>query len=239
MKRVLALAIALAMSGIAHADPTIDGSNPRYFDRSLQEIRASLDEAEAERFNEAVEALLMRRSQQGMTIVEISELSDDELEDMATEARRSLHGLSGPEVLELAGELPEKSKEADDLDIPIAQEMLDRFVIESAEYKLIDDDSLNADPVITLRVTNNTGEPVARAHFRGVLQSPGRSVPWVDETFYYTISGGIEPGETLEWNLAPDSTGPWGNPSIGDDASLSIEVLRLDDPSGSMLWERP
>ena len=106
MKRVLAVAIALAMSGIAHADPTIDGSNPRYFDRSLEEIRASLDETEVERFDEAVEALLMRRSQQGLTIVEISELSDDELEAMATEARRSLHGLSGQEVLELAGELP-------------------------------------------------------------------------------------------------------------------------------------
>ncbi|WP_081193147.1 hypothetical protein [Halomonas sp. BC1] len=93
--------------------------------------------------------------------------------------------------------------------------------------------------MIELRVTNNTGEPVAQAHFRGVLQSPGRSTPWVDETFFYTISGGIEPGETLEWSLAPDSTGAWGNPSISDDAQLSIEVLRLDGPTGDMLWERP
>lgn len=239
MKRILAVAMAVTMAGVAYADPTLDGSNPRYFDKSLEEVRASLDESEIERFDDALEALLMRRSQEGLTIVEISELSDDELEELATEARRSLHGLSGQEVLALAGELPEKNKNSHELEEPIAQEMLSRFVVESAEYRLSEDDSSGTTPVIELRVANNTGEAVARAHFRGVLQSPGRSVPWVDETFYYTISGGIEPGETLEWSLVPDPSGPWGNPSISDDAVLSIEVLRLDDPSGNTLWEAP
>lgn len=239
MKRILAVAMTMAMAGVAFAEPTIDASNPRYFDRSLDEIRASLDDSEAERFDEAVNTLLMRRSQQGLTIVQLSELRDDELEALATEARRSLHGLSGPQVLALAGNLPEKDKEGHELEEPIAEEMLSRFVVESAEYRLSDEGGSGSTPVIELRVTNNTGEPVAQAHFRGVLQSPGRSTPWVDETFFYTISGGIEPGETLEWSLAPDSTGAWGNPSISDDAQLSIEVLRLDGPTGDMLWERP
>ncbi|WP_422102023.1 DUF6694 family lipoprotein [Vreelandella sp.] len=239
MKRVLAVAIAVAMAGVAYADPTIDGSNPRYFDRSLEEIRASMDEGEVERFDAALDALLMRRSQQDLTIVEMSELSDDELEDLATEARRSLHGLSGQDVLALAGEQPDKTKDSNALEEPIAQEMLSRFVVENATYRLSEEGSSEAAPVIELQVTNSTGEPVARAHFRGVLQSPGRSVPWVDETFYYTISGGIEPGETLEWSLAPERSGPWGNPSISEDAVLSIEVLRLDDPAGNTLWERP
>ncbi|WP_404341687.1 DUF6694 family lipoprotein [Vreelandella venusta] len=239
MKRVLAVAIAVAMAGVAYADPTIDGSNPRYFDRSLEEIRASLDKSEVERFDDALEALLMRRSQEGLTVIEMSELSDDELEDLATEARRSLHGLSGQEVLALAGEQSEKMKDSNALEEPIAQEMLSRFVVENAQYRLSEEGASGATPVIELRVTNNTGEPVARVHFRGVLQSPGRSVPWVNETFYYTISGGIEPGETLEWSLAPDRSGPWGNPSISDDAMLSMEVLRLDDPAGNTLWERP
>ena len=62
-------------------------------------------------------------------------------------------------------------------------------------------------PIIELTVRNNTGHPVSRAYFEGVLSTPGRSVPWIKDSFNYQISGGLEPNEESTWRLAPNKIG--------------------------------
>ncbi|MGP9696226.1 DUF6694 family lipoprotein [Halomonas sp. AOP27-A1-34] len=240
MRLLLVVALSMAMLSTACADPTIDGSNQRQFESSLEEVRATLNESEVERFNEALAGYMMRTMMAGRNILEFGELNEDEMEELYNEARQSLHGLTAEEVLaRVQGEAPTDTEEVSDVDASVAQEMLDRFEIEHARYFVREESYTRGSPVIELRVTNNTGEPVSRGYFRGILQTPGRSVPWVDETFNYSIAGGIEPGETLEWSLAPNQFGPWGNSSIPDDAVLNVEVIRLDGPSGEPLWQAP
>ncbi|WP_447926801.1 DUF6694 family lipoprotein [Vreelandella sp. EE27] len=104
MKRILAVVAMVSMMGIAHADPEIDGTDQQQFDESIRSIREALDESEVSRFNQAISVLTMRRLSEGLSMRELSELSDEELQRRADRARSSLDGLSGEEVIRLARE---------------------------------------------------------------------------------------------------------------------------------------
>jgi hypothetical protein len=92
-------------------------------------------------------------------------------------------------------------------------------------------------PVISLAVTNGTGSPVARAYFRGKLATPGRAVPWFEDTFNYEIPGGLEPGENAKWNLEPNMFSGWGSAQAPKGAVLTVTVERLDGPDGKPLFD--
>lgn len=93
-----------------------------------------------------------------------------------------------------------------------------------------------AEPLIELTVQNDTDFPVKRAYFRGVFASPGRSVPWLDDTFNYEIPGGVEPGEKTTWQLAPNMFSDWGKVEIRPEAKFTVTVIRLDGPDEKELF---
>jgi hypothetical protein len=93
-----------------------------------------------------------------------------------------------------------------------------------------------SEPRIEMRVKNGTATPVSRAYFVGVVSSPGRSIPWLKETFNYEIRGGLEPGEEATWQLAPNMFSPWGTTDVPADAGLSVTVVQLDGPDGKPLY---
>jgi outer membrane murein-binding lipoprotein Lpp len=51
-------------------------------------------------------------------------------------------------------------------------------------------------PVIEFTIKNTLDVALARVLFHGVLETPGRSVPWVNDSFNYQFPGGIEPGRS-------------------------------------------
>ena len=91
-------------------------------------------------------------------------------------------------------------------------------------------------PVIAMTVTNGTDKAIARAFFIGTLASPNRSVPWVKDDFNHSISGGIEPGETQKWSLAPNMFSKWGSVKPNKDAVLTVEVVELRGNDDTVLW---
>ncbi len=62
-------------------------------------------------------------------------------------------------------------------------------------------------------------------------------MPWLEETFNYPISGGLEPGESATWSLAPNMFSEWGSLEERDDAVFTVEVTRLDGADGEALYE--
>ncbi len=96
------------------------------------------------------------------------------------------------------------------------------------------------EPIIELTVVNNTGHAVSKAYFNGIIASPGRSVPWLEESFSYSISGGLEPGEEASWSLAPGRySSKWDRDSVEapDDAIFTVTVERLDGADGKALFD--
>ena len=113
---------------------------------------------------------------------------------------------------------------------------LKSFSILSGSFYKEKDVMGDQNPFIDLKIQNNCGYSVKKAHFRGILQSPGREIPWLDGTFNYEISGGVEPGETVTWHLALDPYGDWGKVKIQPDAHLELTVTDLDGTDGESLF---
>jgi hypothetical protein len=93
------------------------------------------------------------------------------------------------------------------------------------------------EPVIEFKVENGTAFAISRAFFQGTLKSPDRSVPWLVDDFNYSIPGGLEPGESAQWRLAPNMFSDWGEVDAPSDAALLIETTKIYGPSGESLFD--
>jgi hypothetical protein len=117
-----------------------------------------------------------------------------------------------------------------------AQASLAKFEVMRSRF-YFSKDEFSSDPVIDLTVRNSTGQAISRFYCRGVLSSPGRETPWVDDTFNYSVRGGIQPGETKQFQLSPNMFGPWGKaPKARQDMVFAVTVYRLDGPDEHELY---
>ncbi|MBY0224561.1 MAG: hypothetical protein K2Q28_02000 [Hyphomicrobium sp.] len=68
-----------------------------------------------------------------------------------------------------------------------------------------------------------------------ILETPGRSVPWLEEDFNYEISGGLEPGESQDLRLAPNRFSKWGNQDLKkrNDLVLTLTLRDVEDAAGN------
>jgi len=113
---------------------------------------------------------------------------------------------------------------------------LKSFRVLSANFTKEENSIGMTEPLIELTVQNDTEHSVKRAYFRGVLASPGRAIPWIDDTFNYEISGGVEPGEKTTWRLTPNMFSDWGKVEIRPDSKFTVTVIRLDGPDEKELF---
>lgn len=118
-----------------------------------------------------------------------------------------------------------------------AKENLSRFDIAKSTFEFTEG-SYRMEPVIRLSVTNGTVEPIARVYMKALMVTPGRSVPWLETSMNYQIPGGLEPGESAEWTLEPSRISDWWNlPRDRDDMILMVEVIGLEGPNDTPLWD--
>ena len=227
-------------------EPTIDTSTDESIRQSSQKVRESLPEAERAKFDEAIQLLAfskinlkdiftegaagagnleskMKESLNGKTASQI--IAEAERIKLEREARQRQQALDEIKELELMKSNAESSKEKLKNFIVIRS----RFFQEEQQYR-------GKQPIIEITVKNDTNEAVSRAYFEGVLASPGRSVPWHKDTFNYSISGGLEPGEEQSWRLAPNMFSDWGQIVVPADAVFTVTVERIDGADGSALY---
>lgn len=78
--------------------------------------------------------------------------------------------------------------------------------------------------LIELKVTNNLGWPIGFVYVGYKISTPGRTIPWLVETFATHISGGLEPGETQLFTTAVPSL-----PRSAKNVVIASEVLDVAD----------
>jgi hypothetical protein len=99
------------------------------------------------------------------------------------------------------------------------------------------DGFMGLEATIRMRVRNETAHPISRAYFTAIAITPGRSVPWLEEDFNHSISGGLEPAEEGSWRLTPTMfQGKWTSARVPAGAEFKVEVVRLNGPDGQPLW---
>lgn len=244
-------AITLSLLMIAGcSDPKIDTSSMPASVVSVEKVRNSLPTYKRDDFDQGLIIIATASAFDGIDILNPHRMNAAEI---AESANLQMHGLTGDQVIQRADQilrerrarereqaigtlkrLEEKQAKAES-----DQQQLARFSIDSARYYMDESPYGATEPVIDLEVTNGTDQTISELLLRGVVTSPGRSIPWVDEEFYYVVSGGIEPGETLTWSLAPNRFGPWGEPQIPSNAELTVSLEGLRDANEQPLWESP
>lgn len=237
---IVAGALVLMVSGCG--DPKLDGSSEQAFRESASDVRDSLSSENREEFDQALLRLTMQD-------VDLGNLMTQDPESMIQGGIGKLDGLTGEEVLQKAREHREQQRQdelasmEDELEgleaklakMDKAKDQLEHFVVMDAFFSH-EGQGLERRPIVELKVRNDTGQPVSRAYFTGIVGSPERATPWIKSGFNYEIPGGVEPGETASWVLELNPYGDWGT-EVPDLNYLKLEVVRLDGPTGKTLWE--
>ncbi|MGO2390556.1 MULTISPECIES: DUF6694 family lipoprotein [unclassified Halomonas] len=241
-------AISLSLLMIAGcSDPKIDTSSMPASVVSVENVRESLPVYKRNDFDKAL-IIIATATFGGIDILNPQRMNAAEIAELAN---AQMHGLTGDEVIKRADEIlrERRSREREQAIRTLSRlqekqakaasdkEQLARFSIDEARFYISESPYGAPEPVIELKMTNDTGQALSQLFLRGVVMSPGRETPWVDETFYYIIAGGIEAGETQSLSLAPNRFGPWGNVEIPESATLTISVEGVRGQDDQALWD--
>ena len=246
--RLSALSLS-ALVLVGCSDPKVDTSSMPAAVVSIEKVRESLPTYKRDEFDTALKIIAMS-SFNGIDLFNPQRMNAAEI---AESANAYMHGLTGDEIIERADEMLRQRRarereqalrtlnrlEAKQDSAQRAQEHLAQISIDNARYYISTSPYGALEPVIELTVTNGSDRAVAELMLHGVLKSPNREVAWVDETFYYVISGGLAPGESATWSLAPHRFGPWGNDQIPRNAVLTLTLLGVNNSEGEPLWDAP
>lgn len=236
--------LTFVMAGCS--DPKIDASTDEAIKASSQKVRESLPESRRAEFDEALQALafsqidmrdLFAEGTAGAGNLESkmrSALDGKTAEEVIVEAERIKAERQARERAQALEEIIELEKKRQ---VSVeARDELKKFEVLRSRFSMKERDFMGKQPIIELTVKNGTSSPVSRAYFEGTIASPNRSVPWLKDTFNYSISGGLEPGEEATWSLAPNMFSDWGKVDAPADAIFTVTVERLDGADGETLY---
>ena len=246
--RLSALSLS-ALVLVGCSDPKVDTSSMPAAVVSIEKVRESLPTYKRDEFDTALKIIAMS-SFNGIDLFNPQRMNAAEI---AESANAYMHGLTGDEIIERADKMLRHRRarereqalrtlnrlEAKQDSAQRAQEHLAQISIDNARYYISTSPYGALEPVIELTVTNGSDRAVAELMLHGVLKSHNREVAWADETFYYVISGGLAPGESATWSLAPNRFGPWGNDQIPRNAVLTLTLLGVNNSEGQPRWDAP
>jgi hypothetical protein len=245
LRRLLVLWVASFSVG-GCGEPRLDATSQDNFKSSVEKVRSALPDSDREVFDSAYQFLALS----GINPLQV--LSGKSSDQLINESIAQFSGKTGREVIAMAEKLrveqaakqrAQALQEISELRAQLvvaeqAEKELAAFQVTRSRFsKLKGAYDYTARPILEIDVTNNTKYAISRAFFRGTIASPGRSVPWLVEEFNHEIAGGLEPGESAKWRLAPNPFSEWGKIDPPIDAVFTVKVVRLNGPDDKPLYD--
>lgn len=241
---ILAWVVVIALAGCS--DPKIDTTSDESIKASIEKVRQSLPQDKKDDFDEALRILAFSQ----IDLKDIFTQGATGIGNTEAKMKDVLNGKTGIELIAEAARIKKERKEKERVQAlkeiqeleekhakaEKARKELVKFQVLRSRFYKRKQEFMGNQPIIELTVKNGTASSVSRAYFKGTLASPNRAVPWLQDTFNYKISGGLEPGEKATWKLAPNMFSEWGTVDAPKDAILTVEVERLDGPDGNALF---
>lgn len=228
------------------SDPKIDTSTDEAMKSSIAKVRESLPEVKKQEFDEAMQVLFFS----SIDIKDIFSAGAAGASKLEGKMKESLNGKSGVQIIAEANQIKierEKKEREQALQEIVelekkrkaslaAREELKKFKVLRSRFYKTKREYLGEQPIIELKVKNETSMPISRVYFEGTIASTGRSVPWHKDNFNYQISGGLEPNEEGNWTLAPNMFSDWGKVEAPTDAIFTVTVEGVDGADGQSLY---
>ena len=247
MRKVLCILVVGTFALGCDSEPRIDTSSDAVMKTSIEEVRSTLSSEEQEKFDEALQVLAFS----GVTLENLfTEGLTGGVSGLQGRFKETLQGKSASEVIAVADSIHSEREarereqalqeiaelEENQAEAASARQELAKFEVQRSRFSMRKNVLGMGEPIIELTVRNGTSHAISRAYFLGTLASPGRSVPWLKETFNHRIRGGLEPGEQASWRLAPNMFSDWGQVDAPGDAILTVEVIKLDGADDETLF---
>ncbi|MEL6377012.1 MAG: DUF6694 family lipoprotein [Pseudomonadota bacterium] len=243
MRAVIVLILGLALMA---CEKTVDASDPESFRESISEIVAGLSEEKKEELRQSMIVLAFDTYQPSKGIwsgaavdAPILLAAKDEIEGLSADEIISLGQLRRNTLIDtkigsLASELNRQKKARAE-----NSELFDKLKIDNPKYR-IQKSMFVEQPIISFRITNETTAAIRKIFVNGVLASPERSIPWVEDGFNYEFSGGLEPGESRALDLSPNMFGEWAIDdqfSRRDDLELTLDLFNVELADGTRILD--
>lgn len=253
----LSLVAALLLAGCDN-EPKLDASDLPHWQASLAAVRAKLSDADQKTFGQALVTLALTDvgssgdQNLGGALAQLSLLANPD--NLLVQLRPLVDGKTGAEVIKLGQErqvaIYNRQLEAidgkmtalrdelsrDEQSFSGARAILSNVTLAKPLYYWSKSDFLDQ-PTIDFEITNSSGVAIAAISVEGILETPGRSVPWVRDKFRYSFKGGLENGETQHLQLAPNMFGEWGDQQLKDrqDLVLTLNLVSIEDANGQKI----
>jgi hypothetical protein len=116
--------------------------------------------------------------------------------------------------------------------------LLDRIEITKPRFA-VEKPGFLEQPAISFNIANKGTIPIKRIFVHGRLQTPGRAIPWVESDIIYEFPGGLEPKETKDLTLSPNSFSEWGKVprEAVKGAILSLNLTAFEDAAEKRIGE--
>jgi hypothetical protein len=242
-RRTLAIPVCV-MAMLGACGPSIDVSSAQSYAASVQKIQDKLDDAQKKEFQQALVVLAFDTVDPSTGL--FSEA--DPKSPVFFAAGDKIKGLSGEDVIKAGHkrqlELLDKAIAEDGASIQrVASErakhadVIGAIKILNPEFKTSKNVLDTLEPEVSFTVTNGSKTPISEIQADGILTSRGRSVPWISSSISYKIPGGLEPGETKHFDLAPNPYGDWKvqDEIVGKPVDLKLTLTNLKDASGASI----
>jgi hypothetical protein len=252
-KKQLAIAcFALILVGCTQPlDMRIDGSSQETYEKSLKVIRAKLTPEETVKFDEALKVVVfseMIPSQGGLLGLMTAFNDPDKIQakmlaavngktprELITQADAKIKEQAKEELKSVTSEIAELEKRKAGAEK--AAGLLSKIVVTDARFFW--SSGYLPQPVLAFKVANSTGVPLSRLYFHGVVSTPGRKIPWVEDEFNYEVSGGLENGESKSLTLSPNMFSNWGKSDTQgrNDLVFTVKVVNAAGADKTKLAE--
>ncbi|MCQ1779423.1 hypothetical protein NOJ05_19630 [Neorhizobium galegae] len=194
---LLSFPVLLSLSSAAFAlTGTVDGSSKEAYEKSLKGMADQLSPAEKEIFSKGLINLMITRyppaaGAQGLMLMQFMPAAIEA-------APVNMNGVTADGIMARGRQVAAKSSAA----VTTAPYVDAKAILECVGNKVTitsptfekGDFSLGS----RFTVTNNLPYAIAGIWIDYKIKSDGRSVPWAEDNFVMSISGGIEPGETRQ-----------------------------------------
>jgi hypothetical protein len=224
-------------------DTKIDGSTPDAYQKSLSAIKSRMSPEDAKRFEDSLVVVGMSAMipKEGGLLGMFAAMGNPE--QLQRKAMEAVNGKTPREIIQAAdaqkreraeGELRSVTEELATLEkrkaeADASRPFLAKIVVGAPRYYWRTGSYMDQ-PMISMRVTNNTDKALSRIYYHGTVTTPGRTIPWIDDDFNNEIRGGLEPGESKDLDLAPNMFSNWGPKETKErtDLVLTVRVINAE-----------
>lgn len=234
---------ALVLAGCTQPlDTRIDGTSQAAYEKSLTAIKAKLTPEETAKLEEALQVVVFSEivPKEGGLFAMMAAFKDTD--KLQAKMLQTVNGKTPRELIDMAaGKIKERAKEelksvASEIaelekrkaGAEKAKELLAKIIVTDAKFYWAGD--YLPHPVIDFNAVNRTGVPLGRLYFHGVVSTPGRTIPWIQEDFNYEVPGGLENDESKRVRLGPNPYSDWGKRETQgrNDLVMTITVVNAE-----------